>query len=96
MANNSNQIDSSQVLAQVFDRESDTLAVRDSDDIKNIDEVDSTTTYIGWARPGTADITTAWRICRIEVIGTVTKIRWAEGTSEYVNSWSARAALNYS
>jgi len=92
----SNQVDSTQVLPKVLDRDGKSLRTIKSDNIKNIDQVDANTTYIGFAEPGTADISPLWRIMLVTVSGTVTKIRWAGGTSEYVNSWTNRASLTYS
>lgn len=96
MADVSNQTDTGQVLPRVYDRNANSLQVGSNDDIKNIDEVSATVTYVGYARPGTADITPAWRIFKLETIATVTKIRWANGVADYSNIWTNRASLTYS
>lgn len=96
MVDYSSQTDTGQVLPRVYDRDANMLQVGANDDVRNVDEASSTITYVGFARPGTADITPAWRIFRIETSGTVTKIRWAEGTAAYENIWSNRASLTYS
>lgn len=96
MADVSNQTDTGQVLPRTYDRDSQSLKTIDADDIENMDEASATVTYFGFARIGTADVSPAWRIYRREIIGTVTKIRWAEGSSAYVNIWSSRASLSYS
>lgn len=96
MSDYSNQTDTGQVLPRVFDRDALILRTGGNDDIKNIDDVSSVLSYIGFARPGTADITPAWRIMQISTTGTVTKITWANGSSAYTNIWTNRASLSYS
>jgi hypothetical protein len=61
----------------------------------NIDEVSDTITYIGEANPGTSDSVPKWRIKRIETVGTVIKIRWADASSDFNKIWDDRASLTY-
>ena len=62
---------------------------------KIIDVVGSTT-YIGEADPGSALASAVWRIKRIQVVGDVSTILWADGNSNFDNVWNNRAALSYS
>lgn len=96
MVDYSPQTDTSQVLPRVFDRDGLALRTSASDDVINLDEASATITYVGFARPGTADATPSWRLMRIEIAGTVTKIRWASGDATYSNSWTTRASASYS
>lgn len=58
----------------------------------------STTTYVGWALPGTLDATATWKIMRmVEVVATGSlTITWAAGTQTHTNIWNNRTALSYS
>lgn len=62
----------------------------------NIDEVDSSTTYIGKAFPGSATTDALWQIKRIVVNGTVTSITYAGGDDAFNQVWDDRASLSYS
>jgi hypothetical protein len=59
------------------------------------EEVGSTT-YIGWAAPGTANSDPAWRIMRIVYSGSNFTITHADGNVEFDNVWDARAVMDYS
>ena len=61
-----------------------------------IDEVDSTTTYIGLANIGTLTSAASWQIRKIGVSGTVTTFTWADGDENYDNVWNDRVSLSYS
>lgn len=61
-----------------------------------IDEVDSTTTYLGLAKTGVATSDARWQIRKITVSGTVTSFTWANGTADYNNVWDNRTGLTYS
>lgn len=52
--------------------------------------------YIGFARAGTASGVPAWAICRITRDATTETVEWANGNTEYSNSWDSRASLTYS
>lgn len=64
--------------------------------ITAIDEVDASTTYLGFAKIGTATSTAAWQILRIQKTGTVTLIQYADGDTRFNNIWDNRASLSYS
>lgn len=59
-----------------------------------IDEVDSSTTYIGEAGYHTATSSALWRIKKISVSGTVTEIRFA-GNGKFDQVWDDRTTLTY-
>ncbi len=61
-----------------------------------IDEVSSTVTYIGVAKPGTSTSTKRWQIRRVTVSGTVTLFEYADGNERFDNEWDERANLSYS
>lgn len=60
-----------------------------------IDEVTSTLTYLGYANLGANDNDAVWKIKRIQQIGTVTTINYADGNKLFDNVWNNRASLNY-
>lgn len=64
--------------------------------VVKVDEPNSSTTYVGWAAPGTATSAASWRIQKIAVSGTVTTITWADGDQSFDNIWDNRASLTYS
>ena len=61
-----------------------------------IDLADSTTSYYGYAVPGTADATAKWMITRIKVVGTVQTKAFAGGTLKFNKAWTGRAGFSYS
>ncbi|KKN96842.1 hypothetical protein LCGC14_0164860 [marine sediment metagenome] len=61
-----------------------------------IDQVDSNTSYIGKAEPGSGEAAGVWQIQRITVSGTITSIEWAGGTDEFDKVWDDRVGLTYS
>lgn len=60
------------------------------------DEVDATTTYIGFAAPGTATSAAGWMIERLTFTGPDIAIDFADGNAEFDNVWDNRASLSYS
>jgi hypothetical protein len=61
-----------------------------------IDDVDSSTTYIGEASFGSSEASAVWRIYKLALSGTVTSITWADGNDEFDNVWNDRLSLSYS
>jgi hypothetical protein len=61
-----------------------------------IDEIDSLTTYIGYAQIGSLESEPVWQIRKAVRTGTVTKFLWADGDSEFDNVWSDHLSLTYS
>lgn len=61
-----------------------------------VDEVDTTTTYIGKAGFGTANSDAKWQIQKVSVSGVVTTIAYAGGDDDFTNIWDNRASLSYS
>lgn len=70
--------------------------VRDVEEKTLIDEVDSSTTYIGKTRMGGDIGQEVWQIKKIAVSGTITTISYADGNTNYDNEWDERASLSYS
>lgn len=60
------------------------------------DDASATVSYYGWASPGIATSTAAWRIMKKTVAGTVTSYTWADGDLNFDNIWNNRASLSYS
>lgn len=60
-----------------------------------IDDVSSTLTYVGEAPVGAADTDEVWRISRIQIIGTETIIKYADGSTGWNHKWTDRASLTY-
>lgn len=61
-----------------------------------IDEVSNSVKYYGWAPMGTSEDEDGWRIMRETKDGTVTKREYAQGTMDFVSSWSKRTSYVYS
>lgn len=66
------------------------------DEITKIDVPDTSTTYIGKAKIGTASSSALWQIKKISVSGDVTSITFAGGSDSYNQVWDDRASLSYS
>lgn len=62
---------------------------------KIIDEVSPTLTYVGEAPIGATSSMAVWRIFRIQVTGTETKIQYAGGNTAWNSVWDDRASLTY-
>lgn len=61
-----------------------------------IDEVTDTLIYVGYAQNvGQDESLERWKIKRIEQVGTVWEIKWADGDELYDNIWDNRGSLNY-
>jgi hypothetical protein len=60
------------------------------------DEVDATTTYIGFAPAGAALSAAVWLIQRLTTSGPDTTLEFADGNAEFDNIWNDRAGLSYS
>ncbi len=61
-----------------------------------IDEVDTSTMYIGKALVGTTTSAASWQIKKMTVSGVVTTFNYADGNDEYDNIWDNRTSLSYS
>lgn len=61
-----------------------------------IDEVTASLTYLGFALNLNVDETASvWRIKRIQQVGTVWEIKYADGNGLYDNVWADRSLLTY-
>lgn len=56
----------------------------------------SDNTYIGVAKPGTAEATAKWQCKKIAVAGGTTTITWADGNADFDNVATDLTALTYS
>lgn len=56
----------------------------------------ATTTYVGYAPPGTLQATEGWQCKKIDVSGGTTTITWADGDSAFNNIATDLTALSYS
>lgn len=61
---------------------------------KLIDEASATVTYICEALPGTALTTAAWRMQRLTVSGSTTRVEWFDG-GKFSGQASLRASVGY-
>lgn len=61
-----------------------------------VDEVNSNLTYLGIGKLGTANSDAKWQIRRIQKVGAVTSIQYADGNRRFDNVWDDRASLTYS
>lgn len=57
-----------------------------------------TTTYVGYAAPGTAEDKEEWQISKVvsDTADGSTSVKFAEGTNTYQFSWAIRATYSYS
>lgn len=62
---------------------------------KNTDVADSNTTYVGEAPTDAKETDARWRIYRIFVAGTITKLQFMNYSVEFNQIWANRAAANY-
>jgi len=62
---------------------------------KRLDEIGATI-YLGEAAVGSSESASTWRIQKITQIGTVLEILWANGNSNFNNTWDDRTTLSYS
>lgn len=60
-----------------------------------LDQVDSTTTYVGEAPIGSLDTEPRWRVRKLLTSGSVLSILWADGNQQFDNVWDNRASLTY-
>lgn len=60
-----------------------------------VDSVGSTT-YLGYANPGTLTSAATWSVKRVVETGNDASITWADGANEFVNIWDDRLSLTYS
>lgn len=60
---------------------------------KRIDET-GTYIYIGLALPGSDESASVWRLSRF-TLDNVSGEKWANGNTEFVNSWINRASIPY-
>lgn len=65
--------------------------------VTKIDCASSTITYMGEARPGSADAWACWSIKRLtfDDAGGLLKIEWAD-KGQFTSPWTNRASLQYS
>jgi len=64
--------------------------------IKQVDDVDGITIYIGEAQPTTVTSAAAWRIKRTVFTGDDSETLYAGGTSNFNSIWDNRVGLSYS
>ena len=60
-----------------------------------VDDVSSTITYVGEAPIRSPNTAPVWRIKKLETLGSVFSITWADGNMSFDNVWNDRASLSY-
>lgn len=60
-----------------------------------IDIVSDNLFYFGFAAPSTLTSEPKWKIQRLTIVGSLIKIEYASGNSNYVNIWDNRGGLTY-
>lgn len=60
-----------------------------------VDDNTTTVTYVGEAPSASLESSPVWRIKKLETIGTVLKITWADGNQFFDNVWNDRMGLSY-
>ncbi len=61
-----------------------------------VDVASSTEIYVGEASFTSSTSLPVWRIYKVQIIGPITDILWADGDPEYDNIWDNRTSLSYS
>ena len=62
-----------------------------------VDEVSTSLSYVGTALPGSLTSAAVWRIFKLaSTAGASPIITWADGNTDFDNSWDLRASLTYS
>lgn len=86
------------IINRVFDENKNSINVDldGEEKIKLIDEVSSTITYVGSGKIGSLTSDSIWQIKKIEVSGTITSIKYADGVSSFTKVWDNRATYTYS
>jgi len=65
--------------------------------ISNKDDAGAGIIYYGWAAPGSATSSAVWMIIKMDKSADPDyTIRYADGDTNYDNSWDGRAGLSYS
>lgn len=60
-----------------------------------VDDASTTITYVGEAPLNSLESSAVWRIKKLETIGTVFKVTWANGSQAFNNVWDDRSSLTY-
>lgn len=61
-----------------------------------IDEISNNLTYVGFINDQNVNESSPiWRIKRISITGTVTKIEYPDGDTSFSKIWNDRSTLNY-
>ena len=61
-----------------------------------VDVVSDTLIYRGEAATGSTDGSLVWRISKIQISGNSFTVTWADGNSNFDNSWTNRSTYTYS
>lgn len=67
-----------------------------SDYVVQKDEASATEIYFGYANPGTATSSASWKIKKMTIDGSDFNVKFADGNSNFDNTWDNRASLSYS
>ena len=62
---------------------------------KLIDEIDSTTMYVGVSVPGSLESEPVWAIKRIQFLLEDIEIKWADSVNTYTKVWDDRLSYTY-
>ncbi|MGE5445192.1 MAG: hypothetical protein ACM3SR_11430 [Ignavibacteriales bacterium] len=61
-----------------------------------VDESDSDNIYVGQAQIDSEVTGPVWQILKIEVDGTTTAVKWADGSDRFDKVWNSRGDYSYS
>ncbi len=79
----------------VLRKDNDSIATESYEQSTRIDEASSTVIYFGFAAVGSSEASSVWKIKKLEVSGSATSLKYADGNTNYDNSWANRASLTY-
>lgn len=61
-----------------------------------LDKISDTLSYVGKAAPNSDTADPVWQVRKIETVGSVLSVLYAEGNDRFDNIWDDRASLSYS
>ena len=78
-----------------LDKSNDSVATESIEQAFRSDDASSTVSYFGYAPVGSSESSSVWKIKRLTVSGSTSKVEYADGNTNYDNNWSNRASLTY-
>jgi hypothetical protein len=78
-----------------LDASNDSVSTKALEETVRIDDASSSVSYFGYASVGASESSSVWKIKKLTTSGSSTKVEFADGNTNYDNSWESRASLTY-